>query len=460
MEKKNVNLVAKPISFSEINKDFVRARCYVMAIGKNKNGLYISKDAVDRAMPSLSYIPVVAHILYDEEEDKFYVGGHDIDIKVEGSSIIVKDLTVPYGVVLGDTSEYVEVEEKDGTIATYLAVDIIIWASRYPEIMKTIYSDDVYWSQSMEVLPLSMQEFPEDKDYVELVDYKYSCLTLLGKDDNPEFNTVPCFPSSRVEPVKFNASDNFNKEFENMIDKLKELSFCFENQDNGEKNMSDIRVDNNVENKDILLFSATFRERLEAMVDVMPNIIEKDKDGNISYEVDYYVQDFDDEYVFVKKYEYKEKEYSETVGRFKYELLEDNTIELKSDFEKMINLLVTVEEHDRITAERDAAEKELKELKEFKDNTLSKQREEAIESVFSMFEDISNTKEFIELKNNHSEMTVEEIEEKCFSIKGRQTFSVDTNKKKNSVPKVPAKEREAISAEPYGGLFKKLNISK
>ena len=54
--------VAKPISYEKINDKFTRMKCYVLALGKNRNFSHISKEAVDSALPSLALVPVVAHL--------------------------------------------------------------------------------------------------------------------------------------------------------------------------------------------------------------------------------------------------------------------------------------------------------------------------------------------------------------------------------------------------------------
>lgn len=198
-----------------------------MAIGKNRNFTHISREAADAAMPTLSYIPVVAHIL--EDDDKTYVGGHDYEIVHEGNTIGYRSLTVPYGVVVADSFNYETVTEPDGTDALYLTADVVLWAGRYPEIMDTIYDEDVYWNQSMEITVNSTCAYPEDHRYSDITSYSYSCLTLLGKDDDPEFNTEPCFQSARVEPIKFSLDTEFEQKFNELKYELSNIDMTFAN---------------------------------------------------------------------------------------------------------------------------------------------------------------------------------------------------------------------------------------
>lgn len=185
----------KPVTFNEINDQFTICKCYVMAIGKNRNFTYISKESVDVALPTLSYSPVVANLLYDEDEDRYYVGGHDREI--ENGKLC--DITVPYGVVIANSFGYEDVEESSGAVSTYLTCDIVLWTGRYGDLMKAAYDDSIYFGQSMEIIPLEVVQYAQDKRYSDIQSFKFSCLTLLGKSDDPEHHVEPCFPSARVQ---------------------------------------------------------------------------------------------------------------------------------------------------------------------------------------------------------------------------------------------------------------------
>ena len=72
----------------------------------------------------------------------------------------------------------------------------------------------------------------EDSNYIEILDFSFSALCLLGKSDDPELNNEPCFISSKLVPINFSA-DDFVAKFNELKEAVKE---CF-NQKEGEANV-------------------------------------------------------------------------------------------------------------------------------------------------------------------------------------------------------------------------------
>jgi hypothetical protein len=96
---------------------------------------------------------------------------------------------------------------------------------------------------------------------------------------------------------------------------------------------------------------------------------------------------------------------------------------------------------------------ELDELKQFKVSTLAAQRVEEVEAVFEQFTDLEGVEAFEELRSDYGDMSVEEIEDKCFSIRGRNV-QVKFAKKEKPSDRIPAKQPKQED-EPYGGIFEK-----
>ena len=100
---------------------------------------------------------------------------------------------------------------------------------------------------------------------------------------------------------------------------------------------------------------------------------------------------------------------------------------------------------------------ELEELRDFRAQTLNHEREEQEAAVFAMFEDLAGVEAFEALRGACSELTIEELEEKCYALRGRnttpktQTFS----KKPAALTRLPVGKGETggDADEPYGGLF-------
>lgn len=227
-----LNYIVKPIKFEKINDEFTKCHCYIMALGKNRNFSYFTKDAVQNAIPTLFDVPVVAHIK-TKTDGTPYVGAHDRQLVIDDDGVQLIDQTVPFGLVPESSNPVFEdVTESDGTIASYLTADIILWSGRYP-IMDAKSSDpSTYFNQSMEISINTYEPLAEDNNYTNITDFTFSALCLLGRDtEDPTYNSEPCFPSAKVTPLQYSLNDNFKKEFSLMMNEFKKI--CAKDGDKG-----------------------------------------------------------------------------------------------------------------------------------------------------------------------------------------------------------------------------------
>lgn len=200
-----------------INPEFTLAKCYVQAVGKNRNYTNMSEESINKALPTLGFVPVVAHCFKDENGE-YRLGGHDYTI--DNDFNIVAE-TVPFGVVKPNTYNWEMVEEY-GKEVKYLTCEVVLWTGRYPKLMETAYNDEVMWNQSMEINANQYRPLDEDSNYTDILDFSYSALCLLNKSDNKAENVEPCFINARVETF---SSDEFLAklaELKNEIFNLKE----------------------------------------------------------------------------------------------------------------------------------------------------------------------------------------------------------------------------------------------
>lgn len=219
MERFNLNNVSKFEFQKQLNDQFSLFKCWVAGIGKNRNFSYISKENMNKALPTLSYSPVVGHLIQGEDS-KYRLGSHDVTIDPDTWELV--PLTMPVGVVMDNSFGYETVEEY-GTEVEYLTANLILWTGRYPELFDCKYSDEIFCNQSMELDVMQFRPYEDDSNYTELLDFKFSALCLLGKSDDKELNNEPCFISSRLEPINFNAD-----EFAIKLNELKEeIHKCF-----------------------------------------------------------------------------------------------------------------------------------------------------------------------------------------------------------------------------------------
>lgn len=518
--QKSVQFSTKFEVVKPLNQDFTLCKCRVMALGKNRNYSHFSKESVDEALPTLANIPVVAHV-YADSEGKLRLGGHDCELVSEDGTYKFKPTTIPWGVVPeSHNAHYEEVVEQDGNKAIYLVADLILW-NRFEDIFKTFYSDEVYANQSMEVDALEWDSLADDSRYEDIKKFSFSALCLLNKgnsESDPE-NVTPCFPSSDVQPYKFEFDDNFNK----LTEQLKhELSMCFASAekkggnvmskelietilkefslsleqldfeitkdmtedtlreklasfadtdtkdtedtdsassgdgtdtpeptdpqpetpteptgDDGEKDepsASDDDEDEKPKKKKVHSFAATYNDKREAIENMLDPILVTDENGEEIEFTIFYLMDFDDNYAFVEKIHWIEKDRESNYGRIKYAFDEKNlTAEKTGEFEKMIVKWLTVAENDELEAKR----AEYEELKAFKADCVDKEHRAECDEILAKFSDLEGNEDFNTLKEKAYSFEKDALERECFVIRGKNVVSKPAKQKNNFSIKIP-----------------------
>lgn len=396
---------------------------------------------MDKAAETIGYTPVVAHLI--EENGVYRLGSHDVKID-ENYNIV--PVTVPVGVVVADSCSYEDIDEY-GVQAKYLCCDVILWTGRYPELIDCKYSDEIFCGQSMEITVNEYRPLEEDSNYVEILDFNFSALCLLNKSDNKELNVTPCFINAKLEPCKFSLDDTFTQK---MNELKEEISKCFTVQKEGEKMQKD----------SLNSFALTANETREKIENSLANM---STDTETSY-ICFYLNDYDDTYVYVTKYMYSADAMSKTYGRISYSKNENDVV-VGSDFEEMKNLWLTVDEYNSIKEARenyDSIKEQVTILTEYKSSVEKAEREKAEKELFAKYDSIvGEMTEYNDMKNNTSEYSIEELESKCLMFVGM--FSMANNKPETEVDtdsklvsfSLDDTADDSTSKSLYGGLFEK-----
>ena len=229
MKTFSIENVSKIQYVEKINNEFALCRCYVMGTKKNRNYSYIAKETVEKNLGTLDYCPVVGY-LYKNDEGEYRMAGHECHFDDDWD--LVPD-TQAFGVVKPNSYHWETIDEF-GTDVEYLVADVVLWVGRFKGLFDARYDDEVYFSQSMEINVGEYRPLDEDSNYVEILDFSFSALCLLGKYDNPDENVTPCFINAKVEP-KFSIS-----EFASQIEEIKNKLFAL-NKEEGET-MDNIEV--------------------------------------------------------------------------------------------------------------------------------------------------------------------------------------------------------------------------
>ena len=103
-------------------------------------------------------------------------------------------------------------------------------------------------------------------------------------------------------------------------------------------------------------------------------------------------------------------------------------------------------------AEIESMKSELNELREFKAQTENAIVEQKRSELFSMFEDLNGIEAFELLKENF-DISIEDLEEKCFAIRGRNASQAKFSFENKST-KIKVAQSENNDA-PYGGIVEK-----
>nr|DAO32145.1 MAG TPA: hypothetical protein [Caudoviricetes sp.] len=440
MDKKHTSLKfkAKVTPIEKINDEFTLCKCYVQGIGKNRNFSYMSKENIQRCLPTLSYAPVVGHLIDKLDEDgnptgEKYMGGHDYYIDDDWN---LKSACVPYGVVKADSFDFETVKEYEDEIETeYLTAEVVLWTGRYPELMEAIYSDDFYFNQSMEINVSEFRPYEEDSNYTELTDFTYSALCLLGKADDktsPE-HTEPCFVESKVIPVQYSLE---KEEFSKVMGELKnELAFYF-NKDN-----TDGKEDEVVENEKEEVVETVEEVNEESTEEVVENTTDRTPDAEVNEDTN-------------AESENEEVQEDETVVEASVEETVEETVEmseldsLKAEYEEYKNSHShTNEEFDELQKYHDDAEFE--KIHAERETMLSDEKYSAL----------AENEAFAELKKNMDNYSLADLEKETKVIfadyvSSVGTFSMnDSNKKSTSKIRFSMK-KDTGKTKAYSTLFK------
>ena len=343
-----------------LNDEFALCSCWVMATKKNRNYSYIAKETVEQKLGTLDYCPVVGY-LYKNDKGEYRIAGHEAHFDDDWE--LVPD-TQAFGVVKPNSYHWETIDEF-GTEVDYLVADIILWVGRFKGLFDARYNDEIYFSQSMEISVNEYRPLDEDSNYVEILDFSFSALCLLGKYDNPDENVTPCFINAKVEP-KFSVS-----EFASQIEEIKNKLFAL-NEEEGET------MDNNE--------NMTMELETEEIVETETEIVEETTEEVA--EVDETTEEEAAEEEVTVDYEAK---YNDALSEI--ETLKAQVAELTQSVETLTPYKLAAEKAERENAEND---------------------------VFAKYDSrIGEMAEYAELKTKAGEYSIADLERECLILVGK-----------------------------------------
>lgn len=485
----------------EVNSSFASGSLKVMYLGANRNGSFFSREVVEKALPTLKNVPIVCH--WDDEAGE--IGGHDTTV-VSGPDgcLRLKNLTEPCGVVPDHAQfRFVNEEDENGDEHVYLIIDgVLLWKRQ--DVYRHIVNDlDGKVKHSMEI---TVRDGASDgSGYYKVHNFEFTALCLLE-------NCEPCFQGSELELF---SAKNFKNQMEEMMFELREClkEFDTSKEDEDKNNNSTeggkealeekmellVKYGIDIDTLDFCIDDFTIEElteKFEAMkaaegegtedpdakFELSSNLFEEIRtainavtvtrewgesprycytDCDIDAQI-VYAWDSEDWLLYGFAYAMNGDKVVidfESKKRKKFAIVDFDEGEQESPFASMFKLMeekirdasAFEEKYEEASNRAESMESELSELRKFKNETESAQMEARRNEIFACFEDLSGIEAFENLKANCGELTMDELEEKCYAIRGRNgtavKFSAEPGRVKLLVHKSGAANTEI---EPYG----------
>lgn len=497
--------------FCEINSSFDMGVLRVAYTNRNRNGSFISKETYERCLETIYNCPIVCN--YDRDTDT--IGAHDVEIvKGKDGDLRIVNVTTPVGVVPESAEPFWEtVEEDDGTIHEYLCVDVLLWKRQeaYKKIKEDgisaesmeitvkdgetdtqsglfvikdfeftafcILGEDVepcFESASLEVFSCGGFKLQMEQMIAELKETLSTAgvhpddglaakqnYSMEGGEVLDEKLGLVAEYGLNVDDLDFSIVDYSIEELREKFDAMKAETTQVDGNDGAEDAAAET-FELNGQFTEVLI-STLEEQKVETCFGEMSKYWFVDFDAEVG---EVYCYDCEDWKLYGLKYSMNGDNVVidyDSKRRMKYAIVEFDDGDQPSPFASVFELAVnSYSANDNTWAERyqEATDKigsmendlqELSDLRRFKSDTEATQRDAAVDSIFTKFSDLEGIDAFEALRDNNSNLSLEDLEEKCFAIRGRNgshaNFALE-----QKAPKLPVNETEMSDDEPYGGI--------
>lgn len=438
------------------SEKFIKMRLRICHNGENPNGSYFELEDMKRAMGSLSNIPILAHVIEDEDGNPQF-GGHDMILeksKMGDDDYKLIYLETPIGLV-PESNNYV-IEEHDGR--NYVCCNGYVWRE-YSNWAEDIIERDKDVKLSMEII-VDKFEYDAKKKYFKIIDYRYQGITFLNKD----YGTGMIDAMATTETF---SEDAHKEKVLMMMEELKKVLSEGGNEVDGQvKEM--LAEKEEVTTKETTLEEQPANETeeftegeetIETKVEDEPKVYVKTFE--ISHEDIRYalynllevVEAEDNEWYFIDQVFDDRFEYSNwdmtKIYRQGYEKKGD-VVSFVGDRVELFQERLTREEKEALDAMREnyaLLDEENKILREFQANKLKEERMMAEEELFSQFDEkLKDNVEYQELKEKASEFTLEQLEKEVAFIMVKSSvgfkFSARPSRKNTVKIELPPKDND------------------
>lgn len=421
-------------SYENNDTRFMKVKIWLCHTGRNLNGSFFEKEVIQRAIPSLANTPILAFIEENSKGEKDF-SDHRVVISQEDGHFKYKYIGWAVGVIPESNNAHFEIRLcDDGVEREYLVVDGLVWQNKWSDA-PDIFNRDLVKSQSMELNDQAFKGYEDEDGYFHFTEFQFYGACCLGIDYQP------AMVNSTIE-LQY-ARNEFIIEMQSKIEEWKLLA--------QRNQLTAFAAD---DNKDSTTEGGenSMNEQNELMNDVQEEIA---VENQVEEQATSSPSDVDTETAAAAAVD----EPSDTPAETEFENSEiqntndsENLLEepqhiafetyaaLKSEYEEYKNTHVTPE------IEVDA-------LRQFKAERLAQDRQIAVAEIFAKFADLEDIEEYQSLKNDNANYSLTELEDKCFTIRGKHV-SVKFTKTQQDRDIVPV-ERETETKAAYGGIVER-----
>lgn len=480
MEKKIEKFI--PLLFQKVQEyttndtRFTKVKIWLMHLHENLNGSYFSKEVVIDAIPTLANTPILAFIEENSDGEIDFSDHRMVLVKKDGEYSI-KYLGQAIGVIPSDNNARFETRLcDDGVEREFLVCDGLIW-NKWDEPIDIFNRDAVKW-QSME-LHDDYEGYWDKDGLFHFTKFKFFGACALGKD------VLPAMHNATIE-AQFSYNDIF-KDIQEKMEQFKVFS-----QEGGQvmEDKKDLQLNNNT---DFALTAGQLRNEIRAELYKKHSIDEWGYVYHTYWYVDHtdtlvIAEDNDDNYRLVG-FNYTVENDKVVIDfeskkrvRILYEVIEDNAQQLEfnitskdkveydlkvkekelektfsSQKEEEVNKVK--EEFTSLEEKYNKLEQEANELRQFKSTKLAEERAKAEQELYEHFSAELTEEEIAEVKAVASEYTLEQLEEKLFTLVGKKkaNFSKQAKKEKQSI-KIDLEIETKEKTSKYGDLFERFGV--
>lgn len=395
VKKRKINL---PLSY-EVNTSFdserfLKVRIKVMHSGLNLNNSYFSSEVIEKAKLTLANVPILAFIKKEDGNANEDFAGHEFEIKITEDDVKYVYLGRPIGII-PETNNYTIESDEDGK--QFVVVDGYVW-KQYANSALDIINRDQVKKVSMEVI---VNEYDWQDNYVDILDYSYTGITMLGE------NVREAMLGAKADIITYSQTT--------ISDMMFELKTALKG---GQEEM---KVKNTIE--EAIVTDAPVEE--QATVDA-----------------------FAEEEIVENAEVEKEPEVE-----VEFEAAEAAEEEVKA--EEPINYEQQIIELNQQIADLQAKNAE---LQAFADETNTKQKEVAVEELFSRFSDLLENTDAQALKATAMDADLTALETNLFALRGKQMdFSAKAPEKKYWTAMMINYSNDQAETEPeWAGLVRSI----